>query len=415
VDQFELYRALSCVAAAAIAATIVLALRREEGRLSSFVGFLSCVLLILVFGICELSSESEQWILLFSHCGYVAVAFAPVFWLLFAIEYRRGGPTKNPWPFLALSAVPAATSALSFLDGQLKLIWTSSEIRSIGGFSINVVLGYGPWFWLHFIYSYGLFFLGSLAILMELFGHFSIYRRQAGLVLAATGLPLAFNLGYVFRLVPGLTRDFSPLVLALSGLLLSISIAKYRLLDLNPPRPDSAAEYIDEGLAMLDDRGRVRYCNSAASRILGRGVDEIVGARIEELLPACTTDALGSAGREAKLLTSSCPATGRALAISVKSANGGAPGGVCLILRPEGSAPGSSDLSSALASLSDRELEVVRLFAEGLSQRDIAQRVYISENTVKTHLRHAYRKLGVSSKQELTELMGRAGEGKTRS
>jgi DNA-binding NarL/FixJ family response regulator len=49
----------------------------------------------------------------------------------------------------------------------------------------------------------------------------------------------------------------------------------------------------------------------------------------------------------------------------------------------------------AAATLSARELEVLRLVAAGSTNRDAARRLFISEATVKTHLLHIYEKLGV--------------------
>jgi DNA-binding NarL/FixJ family response regulator len=46
-------------------------------------------------------------------------------------------------------------------------------------------------------------------------------------------------------------------------------------------------------------------------------------------------------------------------------------------------------------TLSSRELEVLRLVAAGFTNREAAQKLFISEATVKTHLLHIYAKLGV--------------------
>ena len=48
--------------------------------------------------------------------------------------------------------------------------------------------------------------------------------------------------------------------------------------------------------------------------------------------------------------------------------------------------------------LSDRELEILTIVAKGASNREIADRLFISEATVKTHLGHIYDKLGVNDR-----------------
>jgi DNA-binding CsgD family transcriptional regulator len=50
--------------------------------------------------------------------------------------------------------------------------------------------------------------------------------------------------------------------------------------------------------------------------------------------------------------------------------------------------------------LTDRELEVVSLLMAGLRNDEIATRLFVSRNTVKTHLAHVYGKLGVRSRTE---------------
>jgi LuxR family maltose regulon positive regulatory protein len=50
--------------------------------------------------------------------------------------------------------------------------------------------------------------------------------------------------------------------------------------------------------------------------------------------------------------------------------------------------------------LSERELTVLRLLAGDLSEREIAAELYLSFNTVHSHVKSIYRKLGVSSRAE---------------
>lgn len=62
-----------------------------------------------------------------------------------------------------------------------------------------------------------------------------------------------------------------------------------------------------------------------------------------------------------------------------------------------------------LNTLSARQREVLNLVVEGLSNAEIARRLYLSESTVKQHLRASYKALGVSNRTEATQLL-RKGE-----
>jgi DNA-binding CsgD family transcriptional regulator len=71
------------------------------------------------------------------------------------------------------------------------------------------------------------------------------------------------------------------------------------------------------------------------------------------------------------------------------------------LLRAVGERP-SATVRATTGNLSDRELEVVRLVAAGLSNTEIAGRLFISPRTVTTHLQHVYRRLGLPSRTALT-------------
>jgi DNA-binding CsgD family transcriptional regulator len=56
-------------------------------------------------------------------------------------------------------------------------------------------------------------------------------------------------------------------------------------------------------------------------------------------------------------------------------------------------------------SLTDSELKVVNLIAQGATNRDVAEQLHLSLHTVKTHVHNAFAKLGVNSREQLTRLM----------
>jgi DNA-binding CsgD family transcriptional regulator len=60
-------------------------------------------------------------------------------------------------------------------------------------------------------------------------------------------------------------------------------------------------------------------------------------------------------------------------------------------------------------SLTPTELEVVRHIAAGLGNRQIGERMFISAGTVKVHLSHIFRKLGISSRSHLAADAARRG------
>ena len=65
------------------------------------------------------------------------------------------------------------------------------------------------------------------------------------------------------------------------------------------------------------------------------------------------------------------------------------------------SATPKSGARSEKPLLSDREMEVVQLVAQGFQNKEISKKLFISEQTVKNHLHNIFDKLGVSDRLEL--------------
>ncbi len=66
--------------------------------------------------------------------------------------------------------------------------------------------------------------------------------------------------------------------------------------------------------------------------------------------------------------------------------------------------------SSGWESLTPAELDVVGLVTEGLGNKDIATRLFLSPRTVQAHLTHVYTKLGIASRFQLIQEAARHSE-----
>jgi DNA-binding CsgD family transcriptional regulator len=68
--------------------------------------------------------------------------------------------------------------------------------------------------------------------------------------------------------------------------------------------------------------------------------------------------------------------------------------------------PGAPD---ALGKLTPQQRQIVRLASDGLTDREIADRLFLSPRTVSSHLYRSYPKLGVASRHQLRDVIARAG------
>ena len=94
-----------------------------------------------------------------------------------------------------------------------------------------------------------------------------------------------------------------------------------------------------------------------------------------------------SSRAEATILAQDCRAAGAGLGVPARTDQRASLGDAA-----------RSTESEITESLTQKELEVLRLLATRLSRREIGQRMYVSLNTVKTHQRAVYRKLGVEDR-----------------
>ena len=62
----------------------------------------------------------------------------------------------------------------------------------------------------------------------------------------------------------------------------------------------------------------------------------------------------------------------------------------------------------ALRELTPQQRQIVRLASDGLTDREIGDRLFLSSRTVSSHLYRSYPKLGVASRHQLRDIVARA-------
>ena len=174
-----------------------------------------------------------------------------------------------------------------------------------------------------------------------------------------------------------------------------------------------------EPVRALLQRSSASLAGGATLRAVEEAREALVLARGDGTLEALSLDALGSAlwargdlhtaavtlGAAERLRGSNARQAPVSALVELAQGSAGwteglrlAPDDVVGLLTPRGRP------RSGWNSLTPAERSVVELAVEGLSNPRIAQKLFLSTNTVKTHLQRAYRKLGITSRQELNQV-----------
>jgi len=179
-------------------------------------------------------------------------------------------------------------------------------------------------------------------------------------------------------------------------------------------------------LVVTDGDGRILLMNQEAERLLGLREAETLFRSLKHFLsgpgwPQFWEEAMGSSqARRALLAVGSPPRPVEVSAAPFLCSLPGHRGFLFLFTLPAEERWMHHQLLSALEEwtsgaatvgesprLSPREQRVLRLLAEGLSNRGIAQRLQISLHTVDTHVRRIYRKLGIHSRAQAAAWVAR--------
>lgn len=232
----------------------------------------------------ELASPSEALAVALNHLGFIGVGVVPAGWLLFALAYTERLPRRPGRLLAALAIEPLLVQLALWTNASHHAFYTRLEWTLWNGLPI-LQRAYGPLFWLHTVYSYGLLLVGTAWLLFTLIRHSAFYRAQAPFFLIAIGLPWLVNLLRLSNLLlPVLPLDPTPIALLFSGAILLLGLYRTSPSALTPLAREKVIEVMDEGLLVLDSTGRILDLNPAACRMLQVEAQAVVGQPVDEAL-----------------------------------------------------------------------------------------------------------------------------------
>jgi diguanylate cyclase (GGDEF)-like protein/PAS domain S-box-containing protein len=141
----------------------------------------------------------------------------------------------------------------------------------------------GPWFWATFVYSLALFVAMAFMLINAILEAPRIFRNRNILVTAALSMPWVLNLFVVLRISGPEPLDLTPLGIGLSGLIYTVSLLRYSLLDLNTVARRELTEHMKDALLVLDWQGNIADLNWAALELSGLPAGEVVGHPLGEI------------------------------------------------------------------------------------------------------------------------------------
>ncbi len=216
--------------------------------------------------------------------SYPGVLCVPVFFFIFVVTFTGHEDWLSRRNLVLLWVIPVVTMLLVVTNEWHHLHWSFLTPDPLLGESL-IHYGYGPWYYVMVIYMYGLVLIASLLLLEVAFKYRNDFRLQALAILIGVPLPWTGSILYIFGLSPWPGLDHTPVFFSVTGLILSLAVFRFQLLELMPVARDLIVEGLQDGIVVMDAQGRIVDINPAASILLNISDRSRVGQLGVDLIP----------------------------------------------------------------------------------------------------------------------------------
>ena len=269
--------------AALIIAAIIWTRRPTPGALP-FVILMLCVTVWIGIRAFDIAAVDLSVKIFFGKLLYFAACAVSIMWLFFALDYIGKTWWRRPGKFLLFLIIPFLTLVV-ILTGQWHG-WDWLRIHPNESASSALLLwSHGPMFWIQVIYIYSLFLTGIVLLWHFVLTSPEMNRWKVTAILISTLLPIAGHtisfLGYSL----GGIQDFTPYALIIAGIIYTVTIFRFKFLDIVPMARTALIENMQDGIVVLDAKGYIFEINPIAARIGKCSKISATGKRLEQVWP----------------------------------------------------------------------------------------------------------------------------------
>ncbi|NLE07892.1 MAG: PAS domain-containing protein, partial [Dehalococcoidales bacterium] len=272
---------LACVALAFLA--VFLWRYRYANGAKSLILLVVSTFLWSVCSFIQTGSDSLETQILVMKIGYIGLMFVPPAWLLFTIHYTYREYDLKAWWAFTFFIFPVSILAVIWNDAWAADYWRiGGELIRTGPFLVLECTDFTPLFWISAAHNYVLMAAGAVILIIRLFKGVGLVRTQALLILLAIFLPLAGDVIFTFKLLPIPDQPLTPVMFAVSALLLTLGLMKYNLFMVLPFARQYIVSSLKDGILVFDTETRLIDSNQAAVGMLGLAKHS-VGKNIQDI------------------------------------------------------------------------------------------------------------------------------------
>ncbi len=231
-------------------------------------------------GVFEAAAPTEALKQLWSQISYIGITTSPVFYFLFTLAYSENEKCCTKRNHILFFIFPAITFMIVVTNPLHHWYWTNITINPETN---NAIYSYGFFFWVFLAFAYSVLLSGFIILILAR-RHFPEYFKfQLLTLIIASIFPFAGNIIYVFKInpIPGL--DWTPMAFMLTGLILAISIFKFKMFNLIPIARNNIIDTINDGIIVVDSRDHIVDINRAVLNMIPQQAGGFIGRLITDL------------------------------------------------------------------------------------------------------------------------------------